>query len=289
MASGLAEFQPSTLYGLDPVSLAGKVAQTNAIIAQTQATRQSMAARAQEMRMRQEQDERERTIFQQQQEQRNMLMPAIQAKAEADYTGALSQIELNKQNSVAQTRWNALAKTFGDEYQDILNLADDGTRANELGKFASKLVPYMHIPEAKSLQDVAHTVQQQSHNAYLENNRQAAEREKYTTGYQAAYDRVMAQQTEINQRAEEANALKKLLAEQDAKYKEIEAMAQKMKAEADMLRAQMGKGGGSAKNALRGLVGTSSPTPNTTLPPASTDQQQTPTVTPQDFAIKIPL
>lgn len=87
-----AQFMPSTMYGLDPVSLAGKVANTNATIASTQATRQSMMERSQMMRLREEQANREREKYAREMPFQQEMMQAEQAKRQADIARAQAEV-----------------------------------------------------------------------------------------------------------------------------------------------------------------------------------------------------
>lgn len=87
-----AQFIPSSVYGLDPVSLGSKVAQTNATIAGTQSTRQSMMERSQMMRLREEQAQREQEQYQEEKPFRAEMLQAAQAKRQADIMRAQAEV-----------------------------------------------------------------------------------------------------------------------------------------------------------------------------------------------------
>lgn len=144
-----AQFLPSTIYGLDPVSLAGKVAQTNAVIAQTQATRQSMAARAQEMRIRQEQESRAQQQFRQQQAMNDRMLPAIYAKSDADMAEAESQLAGFAQQQQFRKQYQENAGALRDEFIRGTAGNDYDAQNKFLNSFIAKNSYLMTLPEAR--------------------------------------------------------------------------------------------------------------------------------------------
>lgn len=124
---------------------------------------QSMMQRASAIRQSAQMEQ----IRQQEIEQRQILMPVLRAKAQADQISAVASIANNTRLEHLRGQAAAVSKPAQDEFLDAMQLADLNTKATELAGLQAKYQWMSLIPEYKGFIDTINDERMKAHGAAL--------------------------------------------------------------------------------------------------------------------------